>query len=304
MSAINVGVIGRTGQLARALGEKSVANAFNIKCYGREYIDLSSPAERISDFVNSLDEIDVLINAAAYTKVDQAEDDVTLANLVNAESPGVLSKSCADRGIPMVHISTDYVFSGQKTMPYEVTDTTNPLGVYGSSKLAGEKFVLNENKRSVVLRTSWVYDGVGKNFFTTMLNLAKTSDTVGVVSDQFGRPTYAGHLANATLQVANLLTLGKVLKSGVFHVSGNGEIIHWAKFAKSIFEMTQSHRTNTIAVNNILSSEFPTKAERPSYSALDNSFFEQEFQFNIPNWREGLKEAYVEWASTQTKEIV
>lgn len=295
MKLLNVAVIGRNGQLAKALDNKTVLAGYSIRCYGRDTLDLTSSEPVISEFTESLEVAEVLINAAAYTAVDCAEDDEEVAFQVNAKAPAFLAKACARRGIPFVHISTDYVFDGTNTVPYKIDDPTQPLGVYGASKLAGEKAILDIGGKAAILRTSWVYDGQGQNFLTTMLRLAQDRSKLGVVSDQFGRPTYAGHLADAALRVSEELATGNANAEGLFHVSNTGDVIHWAEFAKSIFEVTQLARQHGITVDEITSAEFPTRARRPSYSALDTSHFEDTFNMKLPDWRAGLKSAIDEW---------
>ncbi len=299
MTALNICVIGQAGQLARALASRSKMSSHNIQCYGRNALDLTSEYDAIAQFIGRLNKADIIINAAAYTAVDNAEDDKATAYQVNAEAPGMLAKLCSSRKIPFVHVSTDYVFNGKKSSPYLINDPTEPLGVYGASKLAGEQAVLKAGGHSAILRTSWVYDGTGKNFFTTMLRLAQERKELSVVSDQFGRPTYAGHLADAVLCTAEALARRDKAVAGIFHVSGRGDIVHWADFAKSIFEISRGHRAHDVVVNEITSADYPTRAKRPNYSALDVSHFEETLQMKLHDWRDGLKEAYYEWVAAQ-----
>ena len=163
-----------------------------------------------------LDGFDVLINAAAYTNVDGAEDQKELAHAVNSNAPGAMARACLRHDIPMIHISTDYVFDGQNEVPYEPHDATAPLGVYGKTKLSGEKEVMAAGGRALVLRTSWVYDGLGKNFLTTMLRLSETRDALSVVDDQIGRPTFTGHLALATLKAAEVFVHNSAMAFDVY----------------------------------------------------------------------------------------
>jgi len=300
MMPLNIAVIGQTGQLARALTSRARTTPHKLTCYGRDALDLTCEPDQVTQFINSINNVDVIINAAAYTAVDKAEDDAIMAFKVNAETPGTFAKICAEKNIPFIHISTDYVFNGQSSAPYKPNEPTDPLGVYGASKLAGEEAILESAGRASILRTSWVYDGTGQNFFTTMLRLAQDRSELNVVSDQFGRPTYAGHLADAALRTAEVLQAGGADASGVFHVSNSGKNIHWADFASSIFAVSRAYITHDINVNGITSAQYPTRAKRPAYSVLDITRFEKTFQMKLPDWREGLKEAVAEWVEHQS----
>jgi len=295
MTDLKIAVIGETGQLARALKTRGLSQGHMIRSYGRQNLNLASDPKLIRDFVGGLKDADVLINAAAYTAVDAAEDNECIAHKVNASAPGIMAEICADRNIPFIHVSTDYVFSGAQSTPYSVEDVTEPLGVYGKSKLLGENAVLKAGGQISILRTSWVYDGIGSNFFTTMLKLAHGRAEIDVVSDQFGRPTYAGHLADAAFIVAKSLVAGAKDAVGVFHVSGTGAPIHWAQFARAIFEISRAHLPHIISVRDIPSDAYATRAKRPTYSVMDVIHFERTFQTKLPNWNEGLKEAFAEW---------
>ncbi|MGB0906172.1 MAG: dTDP-4-dehydrorhamnose reductase [Maricaulaceae bacterium] len=289
---MRLAVIGKMGQLARAIA----ARHEDAQLYSRQDCDLSGNPNDIYDFVKNIPDCDALIIAAAYTAVDAAETDQDTAFAVNAFAPEAIAKACKVRGIPLVHVSTDYVFQGHGTSPYKTGDALAPQSVYGASKAAGEKYVLAAYDNAAILRTSWVFDGTGKNFFTTMLKLAQTRDALTVVADQIGRPTYAGHLATACIEVARKLTKHPQNSSfrGLYHVSGSGEPISWADFSRAIF--TRADKTTT--VSDIPSTDYPTPAARPPYSVLNISRFEDTL-YPLPHWKDGLEEAYKEWVGAQ-----
>ena len=237
--SLRIALIGKTGQLARAILHEAEDLGYQVTALDRTYLDLSISADKIEPAIfDFLVEFDVLILAAAYTNVDGAETDTTTAHAVNAIAPHAIARACERRSIPMIHISTDYVFGGNSKTPYKPNDETNPLGVYGASKLAGEIAVLKTNARVLILRTSWVFDGTGRNFLTTMLRLSETHETLSVVNDQVGRPTFAGDLARATIRAAEAIFQDKNIKSRVYHVTNVGAPISWAEFAVKIFQVT------------------------------------------------------------------
>jgi len=286
--SLRIALIGETGQLAKAIIREGTELEHRITALNRDELDLSWEAtdieNKLFDFLNGFD---ALILAAAYTHVDEAETDEHLAFAVNAIAPAAIAQACLRRSIPMVHISTDYVFDGKSQSPYKPGDETAPLGVYGRSKRAGELATLETNVRAIILRSSWVFDGTGRNFLTSMLRLSDSHSTVPVVNDQLGRPTYSGDLARASLRAAEYLVRGKELKSKIYHVTNVGPVISWARFAVEIFKVAKKD----IVVKEIPSSEYPTPAKRPQYSVLDTSEFESDFDFELPNWQSGLKRA-------------
>ena len=293
----HVVVIGKTGQLARALIDR--ADSFNcqIEAYDREACDLSASVAEISAFADKLSQCDGIIIAAAYTAVDAAEDDKDEAFQVNGAAPDIFARLCRDRSIPLIHVSTDYVFQGDSKTPITVDAPTDPINVYGLSKLEGETAIMASGARAAILRTSWVYDGRGKNFLTTMLRLGETRHQLSVVADQIGRPTYAGHLADACLIALSALMDKPQLQGGIYHVSGTGPEISWADFATAIFAATKDTRGHVVTVTPIPTLDYPTPAKRPAYSVLDNTSFEQAFNTRLPEWKEGLAAALVEWRS-------
>jgi len=285
-------VIGKHGQLARAIARQARLYDFDIVgAYDIEDCDLAGPAQDIEKFANDLPQADGLIMAAAYTAVDKAQSEPDIARRVNATAPGIFAKVCHARKMPIVHISTDYVFPGTGNRPYKPDDPTGPINVYGITKLAGELEVVRSGARAAILRTGWVFDGSGKNFLTTMLRLAETRDNISVVDDQIGRPTYAGHLANACLVAMAKLVNEPLFSGGIYHVSGAGEPVSWAGFAQAIFAQASGQLAHGMTVEPIPSSDYPTAAKRPAFSVLDMSGFDRVFDYEMPNWKTGLEAA-------------
>jgi len=220
-----------------------------------------------------------LINCAAYTAVDRAEQEKEKAFQVNGEAVGVLAAICKEQHCRFIHISTDYVFDGASLVPYKEVSPTNPQSVYGSSKLQGEQQALQFNPDSLIIRTSWVYSEFGKNFVKTMLKLLHEKKEINVVNDQFGSPTYAADLAEAILQIIRSDTW----HPGIYHYSNEG-IINWFEFASAIKEMSACACT----INPIPGSAYPTLAKRPAYSVLDTSKIRKVYPVEIKNWKESL----------------
>ena len=229
----------------------------------------------------------IVVNAAAYTAVDKAEDDVDAAFRTNAEAPGVLARACALRDIPFVHYSTDYVFDGQGSRPYREDDPTAPLGVYGASKLAGEDAIRAAGGRHLILRTAWVYGQHGHNFMKTMLRLGAERDELRVVADQVGTPTPAALIADVTTELLGL----RDAPSGTFHLTPRGET-SWHGFAEAIFEeaLALGLIPRAPKVIPIATSDYPTRARRPGYSRLDIGRLEQVLGRALPEWRTGLRQ--------------
>ena len=229
----------------------------------------------------------IVVNAAAYTAVDKAEDDVDAAFRTNAEAPGVLARACALRDIPFVHYSTDYVFDGQGSRPYREDDPTAPLGVYGASKLAGEDAVRSVGGRHLILRTAWVYGRHGHNFMKTMLRLGADRDELRVVADQVGTPTPAALIADVTAELLGL----RDAPSGTFHLTPRGET-SWHGFAEAILEeaLARGLIPRAPKVIPIATSDYPTRARRPGYSRLDIGRLEQVLGRALPEWRTGLRQ--------------
>jgi dTDP-4-dehydrorhamnose reductase len=230
-----------------------------------------------------------MVNAAAYTAVDRAETEVEAAMRANRDAPAMLGAWCARAGIPFIHVSTDYVFDGLKGAPYVETDPTNPTGVYGASKLAGELAVLAACKRAVILRTSWVYGAVGRNFVLTMLNARARTDRLRVVADQIGCPTAAPDLADIILAIAARI-LGEGWDDrygGVCHAAGNGWT-SWHGLATAVFEEAARHGVAAPVVEAITTADWPTPVRRPPDSRLDCTWLNETFGLSLPPWRKSL----------------
>lgn len=224
---------------------------------------------------------EVLINTAAYTAVDKAESDRETAFKINAQAPGMLAKVCKENNCRFIHFSTDFVFDGTISRPLLETDTTNPLGVYGETKLEGEKLVLENNADALIIRTSWVYSSFGKNFVKTILRLCKEREQLNVIYDQVGTPTYARDLAAAVISIIR----SDNWHSGIYNYSNEG-VASWYDFAIAIRDMAGLH-TN---INPIETAQYPTPAQRPKYSVLNKASFKQVFGQTIPYWRNSLED--------------
>jgi len=229
---------------------------------------------------------ELVVNAAAYTAVDRAEDDRDAAWRANAEAPGVIARWCAAAGVPLVHYSTDYVFDGQGTRPYREDDATAPLGVYGASKLAGEEAIRAAGGRHLIFRTAWVYASHSANFLRTMLRVGAERDVLRVVADQVGTPTPAALIADVTAQA--LQHAGGL--SGTWHLTATGET-SWHGFAEAIFAeaVSAGKLARAPKVEAITTADYPTPARRPAYSHLDVRKLESDFGIGLPSWQEGLK---------------
>lgn len=285
MKALVIG--GTGGQVARELAALD-GSEFGIDVRGRPNVDLAKPASLAAAIADSRP--DVVINCGAYTAVDQAESEPDLARAINADGPAALGVACAAAGIPIVHLSTDYVFDGAKTSPYVESDPTNPQSVYGASKLGGEMAVAAPGARHVILRVSWVHAPEGKNFVRTMLRLAGSRDRIGVVADQIGRPTYAPHLAIALRDIAARLVLDREAPTGVFHLTGSGEPCSWRQFAETVFAASKVRGGPSAVADPIPTSAYPTPAKRPANSVLDCARIADAYGLILPNWKQGVEE--------------
>lgn len=248
-----------------------------------EIANLEQP-DSLPEIVNRIDP-DVVVNAAAYTAVDRAEDEPGLAYLVNAEAPARLAQVCALRGALLVHYSTDYVFDGGSARPYREDDAIGPLGVYGASKLAGEQAIARAEVRHVIFRTAWVYGNHGNNFMRTMLRLGAERSEMRVVADQIGTPTPARLIADVTAQVLRT----QPQASGIWHLTAAGQT-SWHGFAQEIFE--QAILAGRLSVRPVVipigTHEYPTRARRPAYSCLDTARLREQFRIELPEWQSGL----------------
>jgi dTDP-4-dehydrorhamnose reductase len=276
-------VVGRTGQLARALVELSGAD---VAAAGRPAVDITHGASLEACLQRQTP--DVVVNAAGYTAVDKAESEPEATHAINATGAERLAKACADYGVPLIHISTDYVFDGSASRPYREDDDVGPLGAYGASKLEGEIAVASFCPQHIILRTAWVHSPWGSNFVRTMLRLAETRREIGVVDDQVGCPTYAPHLAAAILTVAQQVTVkDRATSWGIYHIAGAGKTT-WCGFARELFRHAEQQGLPSATVNPITTAEYPTPALRPANSQLDCGKFLQRFQFGLPDWRDGV----------------
>ena len=239
----------------------------------------------------------VIINAAAHTAVDRAETEVVLSEAINVKGPKYLAKAAKSVGAAILHISTDYVFDGQGEGKYKETDITAPQGVYGRTKLEGEQAVAQANDKFIVLRTAWVCGEHGNNFVKTMLRLAKTRDTLGVVADQIGGPTYAGDIATALIDISERIIDDQNVEYGIYHFTGE-PYVSWCDFAKAIFTeaVSQNILEKTPHVNAITTADYPTPAKRPANSCLDLTKIQRVFGIQPSNWQKALKniKAYME----------
>jgi len=228
--------------------------------------------------------IQFCVNCAAYTVVDKAETESEKAFLINADAVGNLAAVCKSHSTQFIHISTDYVFDGTATAPYLESNPVKPLGVYGASKLKGEQLALEKNPDTIIVRTSWVYSSFGNNFVKTMLRLMKERESISVVNDQQGCPTYAADLANAIMQIINKHPTSHIVHQTSIYNYSNSGVINWYQFAVAIKELTNSK----CIVNSIPSSQYPTPAKRPQYSVLDTTKIRGTFAITIPAWKDSL----------------
>jgi len=274
----NILVTGSNGQLGNELRlvveEKDKVN--NYFFTDVEELDITNKSD-VSQFLHAND-IDVVVNCAAYTNVDKAEDESEIADLINHIGVKNLAETCKERDGFLIHISTDYVFDGTKNTPYNETDETNPLGVYGETKLRGENAIINSGCEYVILRTSWLYSSFGKNFLKTMQRLTAEKENLKVVFDQVGTPTYAGDLANVIYTI--IQKEDDNIKNQIYHFSNEG-VCSWYDFAVAINEIS-GHNCKILPCH---SNEFPSKVSRPSFSVLDKSKIKKALNIHIQNWR-------------------
>jgi dTDP-4-dehydrorhamnose reductase len=276
-------VTGANGQLGSELRVLSTSYpTYNFLFVTRNELEISD-AIAVKKYFDT-HTIDHCINCAAYTAVDKAETEKDIAFKVNADAVGYLAKACEKHQAQLIHISTDYVFDGTATEPIEENEHVNPLGVYGMSKLRGEQLAISNLENTIIIRTSWVYSSFGNNFVKTMLRLMKEKESINVVSDQRGCPTYAADLAEAILQIVLKTNDQRPTTHGIFNYSNSG-IINWYEFALTIKELSGSK----CIVHPIPTSQYPTPAKRPQYSVLDTSKIRQTFGIPIPEWKESLK---------------
>lgn len=278
---LNVLVTGSKGQVGSELEVLSSGYDYNFFFTDRDELDITLQ-ENINHFIE-LNDINIIINCAAYTAVDRAEDEVELAVAINSKAVKSLAEVSKEKGIKLIHISTDYLFNGENFTPYIETDNTNPNSVYGESKLSGEEALLEINpSNSIIIRTSWVYSSFGANFVKTMLRLGKERESLGVIYDQVGTPTYARDLAKVILDILPKIEDEKV---EIYHYTNEG-VLSWYDFSKEIMKMAKID----CKINPIETKEYPTPAKRPHYSLLNKSKIKEKFKIEIPYWKDSLSE--------------
>lgn len=284
---MRLAVTGREGQVVRSLIERGASAGIEVVLVGRPELDLAGSADAIVQAIAAV-RPDVVVSAAAYTAVDKAESEPEIALAVNGKGAGAVAQAAAQLDVPVVHLSTDYVFDGRKPDPYVESDPTGPTSVYGSSKLAGEQAVAAAQPRSAILRTAWVYSPFGANFVRTMLRLAGDRDEINVVADQLGNPTSARDIADGVLRVArNLIASADLALTGIFHMTASGEA-SWAEFAEAIFAASAATGGPSAVVHPIPTSAYPTPATRPANSRLDCSKLAAVHGVRLPDWRVSL----------------
>ena len=287
MSApLRILISGQHGQVSQAL-QQHLQSMGELIVLGRDQLDLSQP-ESIRSVVRDI-KPDLIINAAAHTAVDQAESEPDLAFAINATSPGVFAEEAAALGVPLIHYSTDYVFDGSKAGAWVEADTPNPLGVYGNSKLAGERAIAAAGGQHLILRTSWVYSLTGRNFLLTMQRLLQEREKLSIVADQIGAPTWAGTIAASTGALIERWRDGAPGAWGVYHLTASGET-SWFGFAEAIGQQLINSGKPCAALEPIASSAYPTPAARPLNSRLDCSLLQRQWGVSQPDWHDALLE--------------
>ena len=275
----NILVTGSKGQLGSEIKALSSNYPYNFFFTDKEALDITKQ-ESIKNFIKN-NNINTIINCAAYTAVDRAESEIELANEINHLAVNYLAQISKEQNIKLIHISTDYVFDGKNFKPYIERDSTNPQGIYGQTKLDGEKALQNINpKNSIIIRTSWVYSSFGSNFVKTMLRLGKEKENLGVIFDQVGTPTYAKDLAQTILDILSQIENNRV---EIYNYSNEG-VLSWYDFAKEIMKISKIECN----IYPIETKEYPTPAKRPHYSLLNKSKIKSTFNINIPYWKDGL----------------
>jgi dTDP-4-dehydrorhamnose reductase len=281
-------ITGAYGQVGFCLTHQAQANGWNVLAIDRDKLDITDP-QAVASLVNEY-KPDVIINAAAHTAVDKAETEVDASYAINRDGPKYLAEAAAVIGATILHISTDYVFSGDKEGSYSESDSVAPQGVYGASKLAGEEAVIAANTRHIILRTAWVFGEHGNNFVKTMLRLGLQRDQLGIVSDQFGGPTYAGDIAAALLAIADKAVIApETIKWGIYHFAGYPHV-SWHQFAQAIFDKAAERNIlpKTPELNALTTADYPTPAKRPTNSRLNCDKIFAEFNIQPSNWLQAL----------------
>lgn len=280
---MNILVTGANGQLGHEMQRVAKSSNHNYiftdVAEGYEKLDITN-LEDIRETVKK-NNVDIIVNCAAYTNVDKAESDYDTANLINNTAAGNLATAMKEVGGTLIHISTDYVFQGDRNTPCQEDWATNPLGVYGKTKLAGEKAIEATGCNHIIIRTAWLYSQWGKNFVKTMQSLTASHDTLKVVFDQVGTPTFAGDLADV---IDHIINSGQTEKTGIYHFSNEG-VCSWYDFAKLICKLSG----NTCDINPCYSEEFPSPVKRPHFSVLDKKKIRDTFGIKVPYWTDSLE---------------
>jgi dTDP-4-dehydrorhamnose reductase len=280
-------ITGAHGQLGRDIIDQSQSKGYQVQAPSEDDLDITDLG-KVDHIITHL-QPDLVINTAAYTQVDKAESEAAVAFKVNKTGCTHLARICNKNHIPLVHISTDYVFDGRKGTPYIETDSISPLGVYGRSKAEGESEIRSILKEHIILRTSWLYGIYGQNFVKTMLNLATHKQKIRVVSDQYGSPTNAADLARAILTISDRLHPGSDVDWGTYHYCGQG-VISWHTFAQKIMDLARLHGgIRTAQVEPVATADYPTRAVRPVYSALDCGRISKHFGLDPQPWQKSLE---------------
>jgi dTDP-4-dehydrorhamnose reductase len=287
MPPLNILLLGTTGQLGREILRQSLQHDVNLRSYSSAEADFRKP-DSVAQIIRAAPHTDVVINAAAYTAVDKAQSEPALATCVNAEAVGAIAAVCAERSARLIHISTDYVYDGEKATPYVEEDLTNPINTYGRTKLMGEDAIRESGAEHVILRTSWLYSPFGNNFVKTMLRLGRERPELRVVADQHGAPTTAAELASAILAIAKRMRNPMKPELGIFHFAAAGETT-WHGFAEAIFDISQSWTGKRPQVVPIPASDYPTPAARPRNSRLNCEKLRSVFGISPLSWQDGLK---------------
>lgn len=281
-------ITGCRGQVGTCLTKQLTGNeSVKVLALDREHLDITSQ-EAVNAVVTEFKPT-IIINAAAHTAVDKAEEEVELSYAINRDGPKYLAQAAQDVGAAILHISTDYVFDGKKEGEYLESDTTNPQGVYGQSKLAGEIAVAQACEKHVILRTAWVFGEYGNNFVKTMLRLGDNRDALNIVGDQFGGPTYAGDIASTLIQIAKRINQGDTVEFGVYHYSGLPHV-SWFDFANAIFDIAVEQKvlSKKPTLTSITTDQYPTPAKRPCNSCLSNEKIIASFSIEASNWKMAL----------------
>ena len=293
-------IIGKHGQLARELARASWPNGMEIRQYGRADFDLAQP--RAFRSILDAGKWSMIVNAAAYTDVDGAESDPAKAFAINRSGPEALAQWCAAHDVPLMHVSTDYVFDGEKPDPYVEDDPVRPINVYGASKAAGEEAIRSACPAHIIVRTAWVYSAHGRNFVRTMLRLGAERGELRVVADQTGSPTSAADLAQAMIVMAAAVNDGSREAWGTYHVCGGGET-SWYGFASAIFDAAESRGFTAPKLVPIETCDFPTPATRPANSRLDCEKVRREFAVDPAHWEVACREVVQELMTSSETEV-